>query len=292
MHIAAALAAYETQLAADGRAPGTREQARRYVTMLAAWLEAHVGPTRLAAITPEHVARFLASPAVERRADGRPRRVSSANTLRSVVKGFFAFAAEAGYVPRSPARLVRLARGGSGPPRGLPDADRDRLLARLARRDDALGRRDFVLFSMMLATGIRVGNAVALRIEDLDLQQGYVHLPRVKGGGAARAVLPPKTVTMLRGYIGNRRRGVLFETTRGRPMTVRQARRRLGQALSAAGVERSYSPHALRHAFATTLLANGNSLRLVQVALGHRDPGTTAKYTTVEEAALRRALAS
>ena len=133
-----ALDAYLVQLAADGRSPLTIAQARRHVRLLASFL----GPVELTDLRYEDLARFLASDVVRKRSDGRARKASSANSLRSSLRAFLAYAHGAGLAPTNAARLVRRARCGPSRPRALSDGEVAKLLAAFAlARTDAERRR-------------------------------------------------------------------------------------------------------------------------------------------------------
>jgi site-specific recombinase XerC len=117
MRLAAALARFTVQLQADGRSPHAVAQYQRHVRKFGAWLEAVGTPHDVAALEPEHVARFLASAEAVRRLDGRTKRTGSLNALRSSLRGFCAFLEASGQVERSPARVLRMARVGASPRR-------------------------------------------------------------------------------------------------------------------------------------------------------------------------------
>jgi integrase/recombinase XerC len=103
--------------------------------------------------------------------------------------------------------------------------------------------------------------------------------------------LPPRVVKALRACVGERRAGAVFESAPGRAIDARQVRRRLAQALHAAGITRAVSPHGLRHSFATGLLARTGNLCLVQRALHHRSIASTTVYAAMDDAAVRNAIA-
>ena len=119
MRLADALARFQTQLQADGRSPHTMAQYARHVRRLGEWAESEGFPDDVAQLEPEHVAAFLASAEELRRLDGRAKRTVSLNALRSSQRGFFDYLEHAGVVERSPPRVVRIARVGASPPKGL-----------------------------------------------------------------------------------------------------------------------------------------------------------------------------
>src|SRR5687767_8652236 len=119
MHIDEALQLFLTQLEADGRSPHTIGQYRRHVRLLAAWAHHARHGASVGEIGHELLARFLASPQARLRGDGGRRAAGTGNALRSSLKGFFGYLHKAGYIATDPARLIRRARTGTPPPRGL-----------------------------------------------------------------------------------------------------------------------------------------------------------------------------
>jgi site-specific recombinase XerD len=106
MRIEQALEKYVLQLRGNGRSDHTIGQVRRHVRLFEEWL---AGDDDLAVIDHETVALFLASETVTKRADGKTRKPTSANALRSSLRCFFGFAHAAGYATANPARLVQRA---------------------------------------------------------------------------------------------------------------------------------------------------------------------------------------
>ena len=285
-----ALARYLVQLEADGRSPHTIGQYRRHVRLLASWLSAEGLSSDLRDLDHEVLARFLASPAARTRPDGRPKKATAVNALRRSLRTIGAWVHGAGYVTSNPARLVRRARYGSPPPRALSEDEQQRLLETLAAAGGPEAERDHVLSATMLATGIRVGSAVALDVEDVDLDAGVLYLRQAKGDRPERVFLSRGIVEHLRRFIGGRATGPLFPARGGRAMTTRHANRRLQRWLKAAGIERPASCHSLRHAFATSMYRRCRDILLVKEALRHRSIVSTLVYAQVDEDRLRRAV--
>jgi site-specific recombinase XerC len=143
----------------------------------------------------------------------------------------------------------------------------------------------------MRATGIRVGAAVALDVEDVDLEAGEVLLRETKGNAPTRVILGRRIQEHLRRYFGDRSHGPLFQGHGGRRITARHTARRLGQWLAKAGIRMPASPHVLRHSFATSLYRrSGGDLLLVKEALRHRSITSTLVYARADEDRLRKAL--
>lgn len=290
MRIEEALEEYLLQLEADGRSHHTRDQYRRHVGMLARWLAVEGHRLDVDAIDHRTVARFLTSDVVRLRADGQPRKATSANCVRSSMKSFFGFLDAAGHVQVNAARLVRRARCSPGPPRALSEAEQARLVAALDEAETEAERRDRVLFRAMLATGARISEMLEARIEDLDLEEGELRLRKVKGGCEDVLLLPASVAQILAEHLDQRRSGWLFEGQGTRPLTPRQAARRLEGWLERADVRRAASLHSLRHSFATDLYQRTGDLLLVREALRHRSITSTVIYARCDGGRLREAV--
>jgi integrase/recombinase XerC len=150
--------------------------------------------------------------------------------------------------------------------------------------------RDSALVELLYGTGLRVSEAAALDVRDVDLQRGDV---RVLGkGGKERVVpIPGEAREALGSYLESRRMpGVLaqplFPSLRSREgqlvrLDVRDIRRILKRRAKGVGIADRVHPHRLRHSYATHLLDMGADLREIQELLGHASLATTEKYTAV-----------
>ena len=147
--------------------------------------------------------------------------------------------------------------------------------------------RDTAVLETLYSTGARISEALGLARSRADLAQGVV-LVRGKGrkerlcvlGGPAREALGHTLA--LSDLLWPASRGPdepLFRNLRGGPLTPRSVEREMKRWLSAAGLPPDYSPHKLRHSFATHLLDAGADLRSVQEMLGHASLSTTQIYT-------------
>jgi site-specific recombinase XerD len=139
-----------------------------------------------------------------------------------------------------------------------------------------------ILLQTAYAAGLRVSELCALTLADIDSQPDRMCL-RVrqgKGGQDRHTLLPPTLLESLRFYWRACRPKVwLFPNRDGSgPLDIQGAQRRYGQARDAAGIGKSGGIHALRHAFATHLLAAGADLVTIQKLLGHHHLSTTSRY--------------
>src|SRR5688572_1399623 len=152
MRLSDAVACFVVQLEADGRSVSTRDQYARHLSLLARWLAQEEMGNDLDQITHEDLARFLADPRTRTSQRGGPKRPTSMNALRSSLRSFFAYGHAAAWCKENPARLIRRAKCGTPPPRGLSDQDRERLLDALTVAQGPEARRDHLLFHLLLAS--------------------------------------------------------------------------------------------------------------------------------------------
>ncbi len=292
MQIQVAIAAFQAQLEADGRSEHTRKQYARHAASLERWLARTNRSTDLSRLDHRDVAEFVAAPEARDRPDGRRKKATSTNALRTSMRCMFAFLADSGLLPSNPARMLRRARCSPPPPRALHPEDEARILAAIKADGSDAARRDRALIVLLIGSGIRISPALQLRVEDLDLDRGSARIARDKNDREHEVVLAPHVVAELRALLGDRVSGPVFEGQDGRPLTVRHAQRRFTDWLQRAGVARHVTLHGLRHAFGSRLLARCGNLRLVQRAMGHRSITSTTVYTQVDAAEVRAALAA
>jgi integrase len=206
------------------------------------------------------------------------------------LRTFFGYAHAAGLTTTNPARLIRRARCSPGPPRGLSRDEQDRLLAALAQATGEEAERDRVLFETMLATGVRVGSALALDVGDVNAEAGELYLRSTKGDRPMTVYFNARIGTLLRGLIGDRTEGALFESRHRHRISARQVARRLGFWCREAGIKGPTCPHGLRHTFGQGLYDRTRDPFLVQAALGHRSIASTMAYARTGRVELIAAL--
>ena len=142
-----------------------------------------------------------------------------------------------------------------------------------------------VMLMMTYASGLRVSELVQLRIEDLDIQRGVIHVRSAKGRKDRYTVLPPTMIPLLHRYAQEYRLGTsgwLFPSGfSSKHLATRSIQAVFERAVKSAGIEKPVSMHSLRHSFATHLLESGTDLRYIQELLGHQSVRTTEIYTHV-----------
>lgn len=163
---------------------------------------------------------------------------------------------------------------------------------------DRRGFRDLttlLVLELLFATGIRVGELVQIRCQDIDLIEGVI-LITGKGRRERRVFIPDSDLqTLLASYLEARgRRAVstdrLVLNTHGSPATTQYVRDLVRRASEQARLPRRITPHMLRHSTATHLLEAGVDIRYVQRLLGHRSIATTQIYTSVSDSVLRQVI--
>ena len=155
----------------------------------------------------------------------------------------------------------------------------------------AKGCRDNAIVEVLYSTGLRVSELVSLRIDNLFFGEGYI---RVVGKGDKQRIVPIGSVARdkIQLYMELRRpkrasEPTLFLNNRGTPLTRVMVFTIIKQAAMLAGIEKSVSPHTLRHSYATHMLEGGANIRQVQELLGHESISTTEVYTHLNRQHLR-----
>jgi integrase/recombinase XerD len=146
-------------------------------------------------------------------------------------------------------------------------------------------QRDRLMLLVLLYCGLRVAELCHLHAQHLDFDAKTLWVRNGKGGRDRLVPLVKHLVGPLRGWLAGRTSGYVFPSREGGgPLTTRAVQylfKRLAEKANLPNPKDSH-PHALRHAFATRLLARGVNIRVVQELLGHANLGTTELYTHVE----------
>jgi len=142
------------------------------------------------------------------------------------------------------------------------------------------GTRDNLLIMMMFRHGLRVSEAVSLRLDELDLDRSMLWVHRLKGGLSVQQPIAGDELRAVRRYHAVRQSDLpwLFLSEHGQPLTRQAVSYLVGLAARRAGLP-GVHPHTLRHSCGYYLANKGPDLRLIQDYLGHRDPKHTVHYT-------------
>lgn len=272
----------------EGSSPHTIRAYRSDLLALIGVLEAQ-GITDPARVVPLHLRSW-----VGQMSRAQAARRSVARRL-AAVRSFFRWMVNDKVLVASPAEEL------PGPklPRELPavlsEADMSRFLDAIVPAGFA-GTRDRALFELLYSSGMRVSEITGLDLDDVP--RGARHV-KVRGKGNKERLCPVGNVAA--GYLDTyrelrgehaaddgKKRRPFFLNQRGGRLTVRGVIYLLDRYLLALGGGRHFSPHALRHSFATHLLNNGADLRTVQELLGHANIATTQVYTQTSLEKLRQ----
>jgi integrase/recombinase XerC len=217
---------------------------------------------------------------------------SSLGRKLAALRSFLRFLNREGLLQGNPARPIRSpAKSKALPP--LLTVDETARLLETPGGPPRSPLRDRALLELLYSSGLRVSELTGLNLDDIDLPGGSV---RVLGKGRKERVVPVgrKAVEAVRAYLERERRGGAGETAiflnvrDGGRLTARSIHRLLGARALRQGWQKRISPHALRHSFATHLLAGGADLRAIQEMLGHRSLSTTTRYTRLDTEQLTR----
>ena len=159
---------------------------------------------------------------------------------------------------------------------------------------DWIGKRDTALLLLLYGCGLRIAEALSLSRGDAPLGgRAEIASLTVTGKGNKQRLVPvlPVVAAAIAAYLAvcpfaGDADAPLFVGARGKRMSPRIAQLRLQQLRALLGLPETATPHALRHSFATHLLAGGGDLRSIQELLGHASLSTTQRYTEVDAAAL------
>ncbi|WP_298161654.1 site-specific tyrosine recombinase XerD [Brevundimonas sp.] len=216
---------------------------------------------------------------------------ATAARRRSSLRQFYRFALGEGWRRDDPSRRLDAPKQGRSLPRTLDRDEVVRLLTGAAARDGASGVRMIALVELAYASGLRVSELLALRVEAVRRDPAWL-IVRGKGGKERLAPLNASAREAVKAWLILRDAARpekaadspwLFPSgTTASHLTPRRFAQMLDQAAVDAGIDPArVSPHVLRHAFATHLLEGGADLRVVQTLLGHADIATTQIYTHV-----------
>ena len=212
----------------------------------------------------------------------------------SALRGLFRYACLMGRMQSNPAESVPTPKVEKTLPRHLRPAEIEALLEAPAGREGALGLRDRALLELLYASGLRVGELVALNWRDIDLGARVL---RVIGKGDRERMTPfgAPAEKALRHWLDAweevfRRRSAeteqhlepVFLNRSGGRLSARSVRRVIDRYVEETAQAAGAHPHALRHSFATHLLESGADLRSIQELLGHASLSTTQRYMHVD----------
>ena len=217
----------------------------------------------------------------------------SQSRILSGVRTFYTFLILDGYIEDDPTELLEWPKLGEHLPEVLSVEDVDRLeqACDLSKWE---GQRNRTIIEVLFSCGLRVSELINLRLSDLFLNEKFI---RVMGKGKKERLVPisESAIKELQYWFMDRNlmkikpgeEDFVFLNRRGGHLTRMMIFTIVRRLAEAAGIEKTISPHTLRHSFATALLEGGANLRAIQDMLGHERISTTQIYTHIDMHTLR-----
>jgi integrase/recombinase XerC len=257
---------------------------RQFLGFLAGYEDAAPTPASLAALKPADIRAFMA----ERRRQG----VESRTLMRQIagLRSFFRFMEREGHGQASAVSAVRSPRVAKGLPKPLPPAAARSLadidLRAGETRPDWVLKRDAAVLGLLYGAGLRIGEALSLVARDTPVALDSLTVTG-KGGKMRSVPIIPQVARLVADYVAAcpfhlAPDGPLFRGEKGGALSPRIIQLAMANLRGALGLPETATPHALRHSFATHLLARGGDLRTIQELLGHASLSTTQIYTAVD----------
>ena len=262
---------------------------RASLELFAHWAADQKRPASWDEVTPEMIGDFLG---------WRKKGGAAAATVKLhavALRILFRFLVQRKMLGRDPTEFLGVPKIERYLPETLSKPEIARLLAAAGGRTP-LEIRDRAIVELLYASGLRVSELCGARLENLDLEQGFI---RVVGKGNKQRLVPVgsgarKAIARYLDagrpeLVGKKTGGEVFLSVRGRKLTNQRIWQLLGDLARRAGIRKDVHPHMLRHSFATHLLQGGADLRIIQEMLGHADISTTQVYTHVDTRGLHKA---
>lgn len=214
--------------------------------------------------------------------------------ILSGVRSFYKFLQTDGFIDDDPSELLESPQLGEHLPEVLTTDEVDRLeqAIDLGKWE---GQRNKAIIEVLFSCGLRVSELVNLKLSDLFLADRFI---RVIGKGRKERLVPisDNAIRQLRFWFDDRNHmdikpgeeDYVFLNRRGAHLTRTMILIMIKRLGAEAGINKTISPHTLRHSFATALLEEGADLRAIQAMLGHESIGTTEIYTHIDTHTLRQ----
>jgi len=214
--------------------------------------------------------------------------------LLSTLKQYYRYQVKKGDRKDNPTALITAPKVHQILPQTLSEEDINKLIE-APDTESNYGLRDRCMLEMMYSSGLRVSELVSLQVNQINTNLGLV---RLTGKGNKERVVPvgEEALFWLIRYLESSRphlvresvmNDALYLSSRGSAITRQAFWQHIKKYSLKAGIKTVYSPHSLRHAFATHLLNHGADLRTVQMLLGHSSLSTTQIYTHIAQARLQ-----
>ena len=210
----------------------------------------------------------------------------------TVLRNFYKFLLKEGKIKESPLTFIELPKLSKTIPKVLSKGEVEQLLS--FPLTDAFSYRNKAMLELLYATGLRVSELINLKVSDINLNMGVVRTIGkgnkeriIPFGDYAEAALKEYLLYYRDGMLKNKYTDILFLNNHGAAMTRQGCFKMIKKIAKEVGIKKEFSPHTLRHSFATHLLDYGADLRSIQEMLGHSSIQTTQIYTHVSNEHLK-----
>jgi site-specific recombinase XerD len=200
------------------------------------------------------------------------------------IKAFFSYMIQNGFTHHNPLIEIKIPKFEKHAATFLTENDM-RFVLQIPDQEDTLGIRNLAILELLYSTGIRIGELAGLKIKDVDFKQNQI---KVLGKRSKTRIIPMGSfaITALEKYLKIRDSFIkvvdvpeFFISKNGNPLSADELRYIVNKYLKVIEKSKNYSPHTLRHTFATHMLDHGADLRSVQELLGHSSLTSTEVYT-------------
>jgi len=202
----------------------------------------------------------------------------------TTMKNFFQFCEKNEYLTKNPASNLHIPKFEKKLPKCFSEKEMDELL-NIPDLTNKFGIRNRAILELIYSSGLRISEIANCKTGQIDLNDKQI---RIIGKGNKERIVPvsSKAKIAIRNYEKNRNQfesrfsdDSLFLSKSGKPLSPNEIREILSRYLNLVAKTQGYSPHSIRHSFATHLLSRGADLRAVQEMLGHNNLSTTEIYT-------------
>ncbi len=200
------------------------------------------------------------------------------------IKAFFSYMIQNGFTHHNPLIEIKIPKFEKHAATFLTENDM-RFVLQIPDQEDIFGIRNLAILELLYSTGIRIGELSGLKIKDVDFRQNQI---KVLGKRSKTRIIPMGSfaITALEKYLKIRDSFIktvdvpeFFLSKNGNPLSADELRYIVNKYLKVIEKSKNYSPHTLRHTFATHMLDHGADLRSVQELLGHSSLTSTEVYT-------------
>ncbi len=284
-------------LQGKGYTPATVTGYGRYVKPFLAYL-AEKGVVDLRRVTVDELLEYRQRVLEAKTFQGKPYRWGTVCLMIRSAKTLFDYLEETGQILLNPAVNMKEPPRPHRLPHVVLNREEVEEILRVPDTSTSTGMRDQAILEVFYSTGLRLGELIRLRVEDVDQEGGFLRVESGKGGKSRVVPLGQEAMRFVKGYLlkgrphlapKGRDEKALFVNKEGNPVSKQAVEIMVRMAGRRAGIGKPVSPHTLRHTFATLMVKNGAPVEAVSKMLGHVFLSTTQVYTHVAGVDVKKA---